>query len=72
MEKITYPEGSAHFPESPIPVNRDCVTAVHTQECYKSAEESSDSDSDPFCTPPTSLIPTDDVSCNYWLLHLYS
>ena len=68
MEEIAYPEGSADFPASSMPANRDCVAVVHTQECYKSAEESSDSDSDTFYTPPTSLIPTDDVSCNYWLL----
>ena len=67
MEEITYP-GPIHFPTSSMPANSDCVVAVHTQECYKPAEDFSDDDLETFCTPPTSLTPTDDVSCNYHIL----
>ena len=38
---------------------------VIKQEC---CEHSSDDDSEIFCTPPTSLAPTEDVSCNYHVL----
>ena len=65
MEETAYPEGSAHFPASSIPAKSDCVAMIHTvaQECYKSAEAFSDDDLETFRTPPTSLTPTDDVSC---------
>ena len=66
MEEITYP-GSIHILPS-MPANSDCVAAIQTQECYKSAEDFSDDDLETFHTPPTSLIPTDDVSCNYQVL----
>ena len=50
---------SVHLPTSSLPTFSNVHSAMVKQECYESAEDSSDSNSEIFCTPSTSPTPTD-------------